>query len=182
MAPHHRSFWVRLGLSPSWFIARTSEPLTGGSSWGDSGPGVWKLGLHRQECARVYMQDCMVRTGASPNHSERQFRPRGAGPPQSHTTQESQVGHRDPSADGIWPSLLPVLFTFSFNSFIFNCTMLMHFQCKKKNLPTIDMWREQKSPPRPLSQPLPSVDVFTHLTYGQKTHCLVPFGLCVVSG
>lgn len=30
------------------------------------------------------------------------------------------------------------------------------------------MWSEQKSPPRPLSQPLPSVDAFTHLTYGQK--------------
>lgn len=75
MAPHHPSFWVRLGLSPSWFIARTSEPLTGGSSCGDSRPGVWKLELHRQECARVYKRDCTVRTGASPNCSE------GQGPP-----------------------------------------------------------------------------------------------------
>ncbi|KAF6280895.1 hypothetical protein mRhiFer1_009277 [Rhinolophus ferrumequinum] len=83
------------------------------------GPGVWKRELHRQECACVYMQDCTVRTGASPNCSECWFWPRGAGHPQSHTAQESQVGHRDPSADGIWPSLLPVLFTFSFNSFLY---------------------------------------------------------------
>lgn len=80
---------------------------------------------------------CTGRPVASPNCSSAQFRPReGQGFPHSHTAQESQVG--DPSADGIWPTLLPVLFTFSFR-FIFNCTMLMHFQRKKKRLPTIDM-------------------------------------------